>query len=145
MPVILAKWVLESELPSWKTLSPFGGLLVPEDPAAHILGLDNEDAVARNNHMIYLGGAIRRWDGDIVELVIDRFVEHDLVSQRAESLAHKPFEHRHQTHFAAPTRSEATNLPAFGYIDHMPKYIGHGLYLHQSKLESLVLEKLSSS
>ena len=94
MPVILAKWVLELELPAaYEGLRPFGLALTPEYPALIVLGLDYEYAKARHDNVINLNGAIAGLQSDVVERVVYTGVEKQLGSEAAHRFSDKPFEH----------------------------------------------------
>lgn len=51
---VLMKRILKPELVSPICLRPKGSVFTPEYPSAHVLGLDDEHAVARDNHMVDL-------------------------------------------------------------------------------------------
>ena len=68
--VVLAQWVLKACLRIEEDLSPVPVLLVSVYPSGSSLGLDHEDAVFRDNHMVYLGGSEIDLEEDIVEKMV---------------------------------------------------------------------------
>lgn len=56
--VVLSEGVLERVLALAESLGPFGVVRVSENPAAHVLGFDDEDAVFRNNDVVDLRCAV---------------------------------------------------------------------------------------
>ena len=94
MPVILAKWVLELELPAASEgLRPFGLVLTAEYPALIVLGLDYEYAKARHDNVVNLNGAITGLQSYVVERVVDTGVEKQLCSEAAHRFSDQPLEH----------------------------------------------------
>lgn len=73
--VVLPQRVLEFEGALVELLRPLRLLLAAEDPAAHVLGLQHEDAVAGEEDVVDLGGAVRGIQGDVVQAVVGLPVE----------------------------------------------------------------------
>lgn len=70
MPIVLLERVLEAMGRSGKLLRPLAVLLVAIDPAIHVLGFDDEEAVSRDDQVVDLGGAVGSGDDDVVELAV---------------------------------------------------------------------------
>lgn len=68
--VVLPQRVLEFVAVLVELLRPLGLLFAAEYPAAHVLGLQHEDAVAGEEDVVDLGGAVRRIQGDVVQAVV---------------------------------------------------------------------------
>lgn len=68
--VVLAQGVLEHVGLAIELLCPLRLAFTAEDPARHVFGLDDEDAVAGNQNMIDLGGAVGCGKRDIVNAAI---------------------------------------------------------------------------
>ena len=64
--VVLAQRVLELEALAVELLGPLGLAFVAEDPTRHVLGLDDEDAVAGDQHVVDLRGAVGRRQRNVV-------------------------------------------------------------------------------
>lgn len=75
MFVVLPQRILESEGVPVELLRPLRLALAAKDPAAQVLRFHHEDAVARQEDMIDLGGAVRRRQRDIVQTAIGLAVE----------------------------------------------------------------------
>lgn len=58
--VVLPQRVLELEGAFVELLRPLRLLFIAEDPAAHVLRFQHEDAVGREEYVIDLRGAVRR-------------------------------------------------------------------------------------
>lgn len=54
VPIVLPQRVLKPKLPSEQTLRPLRIVLVSEDPALHVLGFDDEDTEAGDDHVVDL-------------------------------------------------------------------------------------------
>lgn len=89
MSVVLMEGILEFELVAvGEGLGPLRLIGSAEDPTSHILGLNHEDAEARNDDMVDLGGrAVGKLDRNVVELVIDLAIESDLVDSTGDDFA----------------------------------------------------------
>ena len=61
--VVLAQRVLELEGAFVELLRPLRLFLAAEDPAAHVLRFQHEDAVAREEYVVDLRGAVRGVQG----------------------------------------------------------------------------------
>ena len=68
--VVLPQRVLELVAVLGEFLRPLGLLFAAEDPAAHVLGLQHEDAVAGEEDVVDLGGAVGGGEGDVVQAVV---------------------------------------------------------------------------
>ena len=75
MFVVLSQWILKFERAAIKLLCPLRLIRRAENPAAHILGFQHEDAEGRDKHMVDLRGAIWRVQGDIVHAAINAFIQ----------------------------------------------------------------------
>ena len=73
--VVLPERVLEGIFALAEGLRPLGMVRVSEDPSAHILSFDDEDAIFRNDDVVDLRGAVCRGEGDVVELAVPFRVE----------------------------------------------------------------------
>ena len=73
--VVLAQRVLEFERVLVELLRPLRLLLAAEDPAAHILRFQHEDAVGREEHVVDLRGAVWRVQGDIVQASVGLLIQ----------------------------------------------------------------------
>ena len=89
MAMVLVEGILEFELVAvGERLRPLRLIGPAENPAAHVLGFNHEDAEARDDDMVDLsGGAVAELDCDVVELVIDAAVESDLVDGAGDYFA----------------------------------------------------------
>lgn len=68
--VVLPQLALEFVAVLVELLRPLGLLFAAEDPAAHVLGLQHEDAVAGEEDVVDLGGAVRGIQGDVVQALV---------------------------------------------------------------------------
>ncbi|MOA01889.1 hypothetical protein D3C78_1213150 [compost metagenome] len=75
---ILTERILEAERTLVDLLRPLRLMLVAENPTLHVLGFQHEDAVEGHEHMIELGTAIARGQGDVVRAEVDRPVQHEV-------------------------------------------------------------------
>lgn len=73
--VVLPQRVLEFEGAFVELLSPLRLLLAAEDPAAHVLRFQHEDAVGREEYMVDLRGAVRRVQRDVVQAAVGLLVQ----------------------------------------------------------------------
>lgn len=73
--VVLPKWVLEFERAFVELLRPLRLPLAAEDPAAHVLRFQHEDAVGREKYVIDLRGAVRRVQGDVVQTAVGALIQ----------------------------------------------------------------------
>lgn len=97
MPIVLLQWVLEAKGCSTKLLRPLAVLLVAKDPAFHVLGFDDEEAVSRDDQVIDLCGAVGSGDDDVVELAVGSGGEPEPEPQPRADLAKPAFEMAHGT------------------------------------------------
>ncbi|MNO06260.1 hypothetical protein D3C81_2279750 [compost metagenome] len=74
MLVVLPQRVLEFEGAFVELLRPLGLFLAAEDPAAHVLRFQHEDAVGREEYVVDLCGAVRRVQSDVVQAAVDLLV-----------------------------------------------------------------------
>jgi hypothetical protein len=63
---VLPERILESELPPMESLSPGVVVGTPEDPAAHVLCLDDKYTVWRNDNVVDLRRSVLGWQRHIV-------------------------------------------------------------------------------
>ena len=68
--IVLTQWVLKAGLRIEDNLSPVPVLLMAVYPSRSSLSLDDEDAVSRDDHMVYLGGSEIDLYEDIVEEMV---------------------------------------------------------------------------
>lgn len=73
--VVLPQWVLEFEGAFVELLRPLRLLLGAEDPAAHVLRFQHEDAVGREEDVVDLCGAVRRVQGDVVQAAVGALIQ----------------------------------------------------------------------
>ena len=92
MPIVLVQRVLKTELLAVERLRPLRLLLVAENPAFHVLRLDHEDAVTRDDDVVNLGRAVGRGDRDVVEVAVHVAIEDDLLGNGQHGFADPPFE-----------------------------------------------------
>ena len=85
--VVLAQRVLEFEGAFVDLLRPLRLLLVAEDPSAHVLRFQHEDAVGRQEYVVDLGGAVWRAQGDIVQAAVGLLVQLPVGKQPHQKLA----------------------------------------------------------
>lgn len=85
--VVLPQRVLELVAVLVELLRPLGLLFAAEDPAAHVLGLQHEDAVAGEEDVVDLGGAVRGIQGDVVQAVVGLPVELPVCEEPDEEFA----------------------------------------------------------
>ena len=92
MQMILMQRVLKTMLAAIYLLSPAFMGRIAEYPSFHVFCFDHEQAKPRNNHMIYLGSALRNRQGHILEQVIFPFVEKEPEAEIQKPLPDHPFE-----------------------------------------------------
>lgn len=68
--VVLSQRVLEFESALVDLLRPLRLFFTAEDPAAHVLRLQHEDAIGREKNVIDLRGAVWGIEGDVVQAAI---------------------------------------------------------------------------
>lgn len=73
--VVLPQRVLELEGAFVELLHPLRLLLAAEDPAAHVLCFQHEDAVGRKKYVVDLRGAVRRVQGDVVQAAVGLLIQ----------------------------------------------------------------------
>lgn len=73
--VVLPQRVLELEGAFVELLRPLRLLLAAEDPAAHVLRFQHEDAVGREEYVVDLRGAVWRVQGDVVQAAVGLLVQ----------------------------------------------------------------------
>lgn len=72
--VVLSQRVLEFEGAFVELLRPLRLLFAAEDPAAHILRFQHEDAVGREEYVVDLRGAVWCVQGDVVQAAVGLIV-----------------------------------------------------------------------
>lgn len=87
MAVVLVQRVLETVFLAEQALRPLGAFRVAENPASHVLGLNDEDAVFRDDDVVDLGGSVSGLQRDVVQREINLRVEQQLLGNRAEGFA----------------------------------------------------------
>lgn len=75
MQVVLAQGVLKAVFAAIDLLGPAFMSRIAEYPALHVLGFNHEYPEAGDDHMVYLGAALRDGQGHILEQVIFPLVE----------------------------------------------------------------------
>lgn len=88
--VVLTQRVLEFEGALREVLRPLC-LLAVEDPDAHALLFQHKDVVDREEHVVYLRGAVGRTQSDLMQLAVDILVELSMDKEEHEKLANMPF------------------------------------------------------
>lgn len=73
--VVLPQRVLELEAAPGEALRPLRLALTAKDPAAHILGFQDEDAIGREEDVIDLRGAVGRVQGDVMQAAVGALIE----------------------------------------------------------------------
>lgn len=71
MAIILVKGVLKPVFFAEQTLCPLSTLRVTEDPAIHIFGLDDKDAVFRDDDVVNLRRAVFSLQRNVVQRDVD--------------------------------------------------------------------------
>lgn len=90
--VVLMQRVLKAELLAIQRLRPLGLLRVAEDPAFHVLRFDHEDAEARDDDVVDLGGAVGGGQGDVVDVDAHLAVQRDFLGKCQQAFAHPSLE-----------------------------------------------------
>lgn len=72
-------------------LRPLRLLFASEDPAAHVLRFQHEDAVGREEYVVDLRGAVWRIQGDIVQAAIGLLVQLPMGKQSHQEFANMAF------------------------------------------------------
>ena len=85
--VVLPQRVLESERAFVKLLRPLRLLLAAEDPAAHVLRFQYEDAVGREEYVVDLCGAVWRAQGDVVQTAVGLLIQLPMGKQPHQEFA----------------------------------------------------------
>ena len=91
MLVVLPKWVLKFECALVELLRPLRLLLAAENPAAHVLRFQHEDAVGREEYVVDLRGAVWRVQRDIVQTAVGLFVQLPMGKQPHQEFANVAF------------------------------------------------------
>lgn len=89
--VVLAQRVLELEGAFVEFLRPLRLFLAAEDPAAHVLRFQHEDAVGREEDVVDLGGAVRRIQGDVVQAAVGLLIQLPVGEQAYQQFTDLPF------------------------------------------------------
>lgn len=92
--VVLAKRILKFVGALVDLLRPLRLLLAAEDPAGHVLRFQHKDAVAREEDVVDLRGAVRRVQRDVVQAAVGLLVELQVCKQADEGFANVPFRPR---------------------------------------------------
>lgn len=88
--VVLPQRILKLESAPVELLRPLRLAFAAKDPAAHVLRFHYEDAVARQEDMIDLGGAVRRRQDDIVQAAIGLPIELQVGKKADQQFAQVP-------------------------------------------------------
>lgn len=75
VPVVLSQRILELVFLLVDDLCPLPLILRSEDPARHVLGLDNKQSVYRYQYMVDLRRPVRRGKDHVVDSAVDRFIQ----------------------------------------------------------------------
>ena len=85
--VVLPQWVLEPEGVLVELLRPLRLLIAAEDPAAHVLRFQHEDAVRRDKYVVDLRGAVWRVQSDIVQAAVGLLIQSPMGKQPHQEFA----------------------------------------------------------
>ena len=85
--VVLPQRVLEFERAFVELLRPLRLVLAAEDPAAHVLRFQHEDAVGREEYVVDLRGAVRRIERDIVQAAVGLLIKLPMGKQPHQEFA----------------------------------------------------------
>lgn len=88
--VVLAQRVLEFEGAFVALLRPLRLLFAAEDPAAHVLRFQHEDAVGREEYVVDLRGAVWCVQGDVVQAAVDLLVQLPVGEQADQQFTNLP-------------------------------------------------------
>ena len=88
--VVLPQRVLEFEGAFVEFLRPLRLFLAAEDPAAHVLRFQHEDAVGREEYVVDLRGAVRRAQGDVVQTAVGLLVQLPMSEQAHQQFTDLP-------------------------------------------------------
>lgn len=88
--VVLPQRVLEFERAFVELLRPLRLLFAAEDPAAHVLRFQHEDAVGREEDVVDLRGAVWCVQGDVVQAAVGLFVQLPVGEQAHQKFADMP-------------------------------------------------------
>lgn len=75
-------------------LGPLALFGAAKDPAFHVLGFHHEHAISGDDHMVDLGGAVFRWQGDVLDQVVVGFIEKEFGGKVNHGFAGFAFEPR---------------------------------------------------
>ena len=87
MFVVLPQRVLELERAFVELLRPLRLLFAAEDPAAHVLRFQHEDAVGREEYVVDLRGAVWRVQRDVVQAAVDLLIQLKMGEQAHQKFA----------------------------------------------------------
>ena len=85
--VVLPQRVLELKRALVELLRPLWLPLAAEDPAAHVLRFQHEDAVGREEYVVDLRGAVRRAQGDVVQAAVGLLIQLPMGKQPHQEFA----------------------------------------------------------
>lgn len=88
--VVLPQRVLEFEGAFVELLRPLRLLLAAENPAAHVLRFQHEDAVGGEKYVVDLRGAVRRVQGDVVQAAVGLLVQLPMGEQSHQQFTDLP-------------------------------------------------------
>ncbi len=94
MPVVLAEWILKSDLlpPVGEDLGPLFLILASVDPARVILGLHNEQTVLGDYDVVYLSRMVGCANKNVVEGMIDPDVQQETLGDSCPEFASPPLD-----------------------------------------------------
>ena len=85
--VVLPQWVLKFERALVELLRPLRLLLAAEDPAAHVLRFQHEDAVRREEYVVDLRGAVWGVQRDVVQAAVGLLIQLPMGKQPHQEFA----------------------------------------------------------
>ena len=88
--VVLSQRVLEFERALVELLRPLRLLLAAENPAAHVLRFQHEDAVGGEEYVVDLCRAVRRVQGDVVQAAVGLLVQLPMGEQSHQQFTDLP-------------------------------------------------------
>ena len=130
--VVLPQRVLELEGAFVELLRPLRLLLAAEDPAAHVLGFQHEDAEGREEYVVDLGGAVRGGQGDVVQAAVGLLVQLPMGEQPYQEFADLTLGPRR---LEQADQQHGGDQPGYGVEDRAEDdAVIHAIFLEQSRL-----------
>ena len=85
-------WPFKSVLTTRQRLRPLRTLLIAENPTGHVLGLDHENAEARNDDVVDLRRSVACGQRNVVDVFVDVGVKEDFLGEGGLEFAREAFE-----------------------------------------------------